>query len=51
MGIKLNIGASPIWNQVGWHVLDHKLSENSETAIAGDAANIKLSNEKGIVNE
>jgi len=45
MGIKLNIGASPIWNQVGWHVLDHKLSENSETAIAGDAANIKLPNE------
>ncbi len=42
MTIKLNIGASPIWRQDGWHVLDHKLQENTKTAIAGDAANINL---------
>lgn len=22
--IKLNIGASPIWEKQGWHTLDHK---------------------------
>lgn len=42
MGIKLNLGASPIWSQEGWHTLDHKLAESTETAIAGDATNIKL---------
>lgn len=40
--IKLNIGASPIWSKHGWHVLDHKLVESTEIAIAGDAANIDL---------
>ena len=42
MGIKLNVGASPIWEQPGWHTLDHKLSENTEFGIAGDASNIEL---------
>lgn len=45
MGIKLNLGASPIWKKEGWHTLDHKLAESTETAIAGDASNIKLPDE------
>ena len=45
MGIKLNLGASPIWSKSGWHTLDHKLEESTATAIAGDAANIKLPDE------
>jgi len=40
--IKLNVGASPIWEQEGWYTLDHKLKENSGTNIAGDAAAISL---------
>ena len=42
MGIKLNLGASPIWSKDGWHTLDHKLIESTATAIAGDATNIRL---------
>lgn len=45
MGIKLNLGASPIWSKSGWHTLDHKLGESTATAIAGDATNIKLPDE------
>lgn len=45
MGIKLNLGASPLWNMDGWHTLDHKLTENTETAIAGDASEIRLPDE------
>ncbi len=45
MNIKLNLGASPIWSKAGWHTLDHKLTESTETAIAGDAVNIKLPDE------
>lgn len=45
MGIKLNLGASPIWSKTGWHTLDHKLTESTELAIAGDASNIKLPDE------
>ena len=45
MAIKLNLGASPIWSKSGWHTLDHKLTESTETAIAGDATNIKLPDE------
>jgi len=45
MGIRLNVGASPIWEQPGWHTLDHKLSGNTEFAIAGDASDIKLPDE------
>ncbi len=45
MSIKLNLGASPIWSKAGWHTLDHKLAESTDTAIAGDAANIKLPDE------
>jgi hypothetical protein len=45
MGIKLNLGASPIWSNDSWHTLDHKLTESTETAIAGDASNIKLPDE------
>ena len=40
--IKLNVGASPIWEQEGWHTLDHKFRDNSETSILGDASNIPL---------
>jgi len=42
VGIKLNLGASPIWSKDGWHTLDHKLIESTATAIAGDATNIRL---------
>ncbi len=42
MGIKLNLGASPIWNKTGWHILDHKLKESTDSVIAGDATNINL---------
>ena len=45
MGIKLNLGASPIWSKSGWHILDHKLKETTGSAIAGDASNIKLPDE------
>ncbi len=43
--IKLNVGASPIWEKEGWFRLDHKLKENSHSSIAGDAAAISLPNE------
>lgn len=45
MGIKLNIGASPIWSKPGWCILDHKLNESTDSAIAGDASKIKLPDE------
>ena len=40
--IKLNVGASPIWNAEGWHTLDHKSRENTDFSITGDAADIPL---------
>ena len=40
--IKLNVGASPIWEKDGWYTLDHKLVGNAGTSIAGDAASISL---------
>jgi hypothetical protein len=43
--IKLNLGASPIWSKKGWHTLDHKLSQSTDNAIAGDASNILLPDE------
>jgi len=42
--IKLNVGASPIWTKEGWHILDHKAREKSETSIMGDASDIPLEN-------
>lgn len=45
MLIKLNVGASPIWNKDGWHTLDHKVREGSETSLEGDAANVPLEDE------
>jgi SAM-dependent methyltransferase len=45
MDIKLNLGASPIWQKEGWHVLDHKLKETDGFKIAGDAANMDLPDE------
>jgi len=42
---KPNLGASPLWSMDGWHMLDHKLTENTKTAIAGDAFEIRLSDE------
>lgn len=40
--IKLNVGASPIWEKEGWHTLDHKITEGSETSIMGDASDIPV---------
>tara|TARA_B100002051_G_scaffold276634_1_gene326378 strand:- start:13146 stop:14018 length:873 start_codon:yes stop_codon:yes gene_type:complete len=40
--IKLNVGASGIWEKEGWFKLDHKIRENTDTEIAGDAVNIVL---------
>jgi hypothetical protein len=45
VGIKLNVGASPIWKQDGWHMLDHKLTQNTEFGIVGDADKIELPDE------
>ena len=42
MGIKLNIGASPIWESSDWLILDHKLKESTDSCIAGDALSIDL---------
>ena len=39
--LKLNVGASPIWNNEDWYILDHKKS-HYKNAILGDAANISL---------
>jgi hypothetical protein len=41
--IKLNVGASPIWEKKGWHTLDHKVREESEYSFGGDAAAIPVS--------
>lgn len=43
--IKLNVGASPIWNKEGWYTLDHKVKKASVNSIEGDAANIPLKND------
>lgn len=40
--VKLNVGASPIWAKEGWNTLDHKVREESETSILGDASDIPL---------
>jgi SAM-dependent methyltransferase len=45
VGIKLNIGASPIWSMGGWCTLDHKLKERTEFSIPGDALSIDLPND------
>lgn len=45
MNLKLNIGASPIWNKDGWCKLDHKLKITDGKNIAGDAVNIDLPDE------
>ena len=45
MGIKLNLGASPIWDKQGWHILDHKLNKTDGYRIAGDASTMDLANE------
>jgi len=47
--IKLNVGASPIWDKEGWHRLDHKLKSNQGYSIAGDAENIALEDESASV--
>lgn len=41
-GIKLCLGASPIWYKEGWHILDHKLEKTEGGKIAGDAMNMDL---------
>lgn len=43
--IKLNIGAGPLWNKDGWHTLDHKFKDNSDTSIVGDAIDMPLEEE------
>ena len=40
--IKLNVGAGPLWSKEGWHTLDHKIRDESEMSILGDAADIPL---------
>ena len=45
MGIKLNLGASPIWNKPGWHTMDHKLLKSEGMQIAGDIESIDLPDE------
>lgn len=40
--LKLNVGASPIWEKEGWYILDHKIREGSEMSIQGDASDIPL---------
>ena len=42
--IKLNLGASPIWNKSGWHVLDHKIKKTEKGKIAGDAIKMDIPN-------
>ena len=42
MPIKLNLGASPIWEKDGWHALDHKLKESEGFRIAGSAVEMDL---------
>lgn len=46
--IRLNLGASPIWKNDNWHILDHKLKRNKEKKISGDAENISLKNSKNL---
>ncbi len=41
-GIKLNVGASPIWKNHSWYTLDHKYKKNSKNKISGDAEKINL---------
>ena len=43
--IKLNVGPSPIWDKPGWHTLDHKIRDEADTSLQGDAANIPLKND------
>lgn len=40
--IKLNVGASPIWQKEGWYTLDHKPRGGDKTSILGDAGDIPL---------
>ena len=40
--MKVNLGASPIWEKGGWHTLDHKLEKSSGPLIAGDAENMDI---------
>ena len=46
MSIKLNIGASRIWHEPTWHILDHKMAPSKENKIvAGTANKIELEND------
>ena len=45
MEIKLNVGASPIWRNNSWHILDHKVKKNSASKsnlVKGEAKKIYL---------
>ena len=46
--IRLNLGASLIWKNDNWYILDHKLKRNKEKKISGDAENISLKNSKNL---
>ena len=39
--IKLNVGASPIWANSDWYILDHKKT-SQKNYILGDASKIDL---------
>ena len=45
MALKLNLGASPIWENDTWYILDHKVKENKGKSISGEAININLDDE------
>ena len=45
MGIKLNVGASPIWSQENWHTLDHKVTDGRENSFIGDASCMPINDE------
>jgi hypothetical protein len=45
MGLKLNLGASPIWRKEDWYVLDHKLKKTNGFGIAGDATAMDIPDE------
>ncbi len=39
---KLNVGASPIWRNDEWYILDHKVSTTKDNVIVGEAKKIPL---------
>ena len=40
--MKINLGAGPNWEQIGWHILDHKIKKNEKFKIKGNLNKINL---------